>query len=226
MFYGKNRLIGVLALAVALCMRNISSAAIFSSINFDNGIGVQGANGNQTDGVTSSTLPVSKTISVNVGPTAKATYTFIDSGNFASLEIKTSESLAGAGQFAFEESDGDTFAFAQPVSYHFLFQDTVTAGFMSENGTSLYSFFDRGSAFGSSQIQNSSYEHDGILIPGNTYYLDEYFELNNQVMNGPTTASGTSYFLLTFTAIPEPSSLCLLGVVTGTIVRGRRLRKD
>ena len=178
-----------------------SSANIFSTISYGHGIGVQ--NGAATlggGGISGTTLPVSKTVSVNNGPSIQATYTFSDSGNFASLEIRTAESLNGPMQSTDEGADLDKFSFSQAVSYHFVFQDTVSAGLIASddidctNGT-------LNNVFLVPQVENSSYESDGVLAAGNVYGFSESFDLSNFVAGQPAVASGTSDLLFTFTAV-------------------------
>ena len=80
--------------------------------------------------------------------------------------------------------------------------DTVSAG-SSYNAAVLTQGLN--GVFNLGQIQNSSYESDGTLVAGLSYVLSEEFDLGNSPTGHPNAGSATSDFLLTFTAVPEPS---------------------
>ena len=117
---------------------------------------------------------------------------------------KSGRSKASAGQSkkALEAGQLDKFSFSQAVSYHFVFQDTVSAGLIASddidctNGT-------LNNVFLVPQVENSSYESDGVLAAGNVYGFSESFDLSNFVAGQPAVASGTSDLLFTFTASPR-----------------------
>ena len=219
----RRLLVTMVATALPTYFTCVSWGSMFSSISYNNSIGVQnGPNTLGGGGVVGTTLPVSKTFSVSNGPSAQATYTFSDNGNVASLEISTTESLNGPSQGADEGDDRDKFSFSQPVFYHFAFQDTVSAGSSSYNADVLQQGLTGVVNLG--QIENSSYESDGSLMAGSVYTLSEEFTLGNFSAGQPNVASATSDFLLTFTPVPEPSSLGVLAVVATSIATRRRMR--
>ena len=219
----RRLLVTLAAIALPSFFTSASSASVFSSISYAHGAGVQNGNdGLGAGGVGGTTLPVSKTVSASNGPTIQATYTFSDSGNFASLEISTIESLNGPNQSTGEATgEYDKFSFAQPVYYHFVFMDTVSAG-SSYNAAVLQQ--DLNGVFNLGQIQNSSYESDGTLVAGLSYVLSEEFDLGNSPTGHPNAGSATSDFLLTFTAVPEPSLLGGLCALAAAATFRRRAR--
>ena len=224
MVCNSGRLARLMAVALPMCaVGRAASASIFSSISYYQYVDVNNGPTPSARYLIGTTLPVLQTLGVNIGPSAQATYNFSDSGDSATLEISTVESLDGPSQNAgeFGDSANTYFTLAQPVFYHFVFQDTVSPSADGGGSGGVAGLFGGGPDFA-----NSSYESDGILQAGVAYVMLEGFELNNNAAGKPSVANGTSDLLFTFTAIPEPSSLCLIAAIGAGLLSRRRTRSS
>jgi hypothetical protein len=74
-------------------------------------------------------------------------------------------------------------------------------------------------------MQSGTWTGSGI-IPANVdcFFIDEEFEAYNTHTGDSSTGTGSDTLSLTFTAIPEPSSLCLIGAASVGLLARRRQR--
>jgi hypothetical protein len=227
----KSGVVAGVIVTSAFCLSAVHTAAasVFSSINYNQVIEVSPnplSGPPVTKTLSGIMLPLNQTLSVDLnGETSQATYDFTDNGSVASLSINSSFNLAAADENAGEATNDTQFEFTQNVSYFASLEDTANGTF---GGVPPYveiylatgqSIFSLGGPSRAGYFQTS-----GTLLPDTVYVMDEEFLSNNSSTGDSPTGNGTDQVTLTFTAIPEPSSFCLLTIVSaGLLARRRRL---
>jgi hypothetical protein len=233
MYFKSNNLSAVILLAAALSTSACNaSAALFSSVTYNQAIEAAPLGQPSVDKfISGDTLPFLQTLSLNNGASVQAIYNFSDNGILASLKITGTYNLTGTGQAAGEGTNSSVvgkftfFEFNEPVNYQIAFQAASSpnvntgAGFELDDDTGHF-------VLGSGNIINNSWQATGTFPADVGYYVTEDYLIRNDVAGDAPTASGSHNLTMTFTAVPEPSSLCLLCGIAGIATRRRRLRKD
>ena len=172
-----------------------------------------------TQGVVGMTLPLVSTVNaVTSGCSASGTFNFNDNGNIAVFAINVLgavngvDTFAGAGtnEFAILLPQTSTYTLSLSYSSTSGMTDTEGLGLGTENAPSMNIFQ------AIDPVSGSSYS--GTLAKGQEYFFSEGWKIFN---TASPSGNGSASFLLTVSAVPEPSSLCLSAVL-GTAVLARR----
>ncbi len=139
-----------------------------------------------------------------------ATYNISDNGSLATFFLDTSFSLTASDNALGEQTGtGTTFNFSQPVNY---------TAVVSESGPGLVHL--TFNTLNTPQITGTTSTYTGELLPGIVSFADYGGNLNNSVPG--TVQNTTDSIHITFTPVPEPTSVVLFGAAAGVFVLGRR----
>jgi hypothetical protein len=175
----------------------------------------------------STTLPFVRSLTLTTPYKANITanYNFSQTANSASFLITSVGSLVTGGQGVGEETyngvNGLIFSITQTTTFSFSFTSTKTIGTESSE---FCIFQDRNSGVELVSMATSNtapITTSGTLTGGDSYYINEHWVVSNTQLGDASTGGGTDSFSLTLTAVPEPSSLCLLGGIAGIATRRR-----
>jgi hypothetical protein len=223
---------GVLLLAVT----PKASAGLISSVSYDQILQAQNGFGDDsyvTQNLMGTTLPVSESVTATgtQGGSITANYNFSANSNIAAFDISCNATLTALGQTDLEDSENDShlaFVLSEPAEFTATITSNMSQGTQTtENislGSSPYVY-----AYGGFNLVNyvgAPLTDSGTLFPNVTYFFQEGWGLTSS-QRGDTiaTGSGSDTVSLTLTAIPEPSSIYHLVILsTGLLTRRKRVQ--
>jgi hypothetical protein len=224
--------LGVLAI-VTFAKGNPAFAGLFSQMNFNAGVfasytpsTTQGNEATQSVAITS--VPIDQTITADDlnGGAVTATYVVTDNGSVATININCAGTLTAPSNDLIEGYDlpatgyqGIGFSFSQPVEYSAVLTDTGGAQESCQFGVGLAEeinaeFFDK------------TLYYSGTIPAGEGVGLaDDWNMFNNGLGSQYTNRTGSESLSFTFTAVPEPSSVVMIGIpAVFALCRRRRHR--
>ena len=230
----KTAAVFVVISAVGLCaIRPARAAGLIASVSYNQYLDVDGLDLGTVfiQSLSGTSLPVSASATASIpgdsgGPLITANYNFTDNGTVAQFNIQTSGRLTDVAQEVYERSNRDIgFTLTAPASFTALETTTV-------NALSATEFISMGSGPFNNDLNifdlngfNTTLTYSGTLSAGVPYLFNENWGLgNNEVANPVGTDSGD--VTLTLTAIPEPSSFCLIAVTGAGLLSLRRTRSS
>jgi hypothetical protein len=217
---------------IVLFSASISArAGLIQSISYDQAVGViRIYTGAANSFLIGTNLPVSQSLSVSPlpGEYAGANYSFTDNGTTATLLINSqfavlgqTNGVLGSGGTAQEGSQGQNFnlTFSQPVIY------TETSSISAIGGSiTIFTETTMGYSLNSSEVFSSGPVISGTnpsldpapisgLLSGNrSYNLWQTMGLEETSSGTEPPATGTGYFEITFTAVPEPACTSIIAI--------------
>ena len=176
----------------------------------------------------STTLPFVRSLTLTTPYKANITanYNFSQTANSASFLITSVGTLVRGGQGVGEETNngayGIIFTVTQPAHYDLSFTSTKTTGTESDEFINFNDDTTENQIASGTMPNTSPFSLSGTFAAGDTYDIDESWVVSNTQLGDASTGGGTDSFSLTLTAVPEPSSLCLLGGIAAIAARRRR----
>ncbi len=211
----------------------VASAGLLSSVNYNQVVIVEGPGTSSSDFMdqvlSGSTLPLStsQTASLTDGLSSTANYSYTDTGTVATFNVNCTGILTALDQSASEGSYGPidiTFVLAQPASYTVNLTSNMSSGTQSSTNIGLESPHSEDN-FAKSSTTGDPLSSSGTLSSGITYTFFESWSIGNTTQSGGVAAGrGSDSMTLTLTAVPEPSSLCLLTLAGASFLTCRRKR--
>jgi hypothetical protein len=234
MFKYKCRISCVIAAGIAPMIfgGQVASAGLLSSVNYNQvAIAYDGPSTGASPVIqylSGTTLPLSTTLTATQadGCSSTANYSFTDTGTEATFNVSCTGVLTAGGQGASEGSQGPiytSFVLSGPSSYTATLTSALTAG--TESGSYMeLSASNSSVVFSRSGDNDTSLSSSGTLSAGVTYTFIESWGMGNTQFGDVATGHGSHSMTLTLTAVPEPSSVCLLTLAGATFLTCRRKR--
>jgi hypothetical protein len=172
--------------------------------------------------VTIDSLPYQNTITEDdaLGGTITTTFSLTDNGSVANIIITSSGSVTPYNS-VFEghsQGRGDSFILTQAVNYSMILEDegsgsseVILSG--ESGGTNALQLF--------LGVSDTTETFTGVTGPG-LLGFDNEWATSNDGLNPPPDLSGSASLSITFTAIPEPSSMSLVALAIPALLRRRR----
>ncbi len=162
---------------------------------------------------------------------ASLNFSFTQSGEVATLRQQITQSHTGANVALAEHRF--TIEFVANTDLNFSFTSDYNG--LSTVGSPQYSVFLLDKSTLSNVFADNSQDpldlvpvenHVGMLIAGHTYSLNGASRLYAGDIGSGVPASATGNYVFTTSAVPEPSSLALLGICTVCLLSHRRTRLE